>query len=345
MLECDIIQHMRRIVKHYFIPHEGNSYRPHLFHHKSILAIALFSVAIFVLSLGYSSILSRIDYLASVLPSVLIDLTNDNRQLYNLSPLARNPILEAAAQEKASDMARFSYFAHISPTGITPWYWFTKSGYRFIYAGENLAVNFSDSSVVSQAWMNSPGHRANILNQQFTEIGIATAEGIYQGRPTVFVAQFFGRPAPAPVALPSPSPISPTPAFALAPPGEPVPVQEPKVEPVTETDTFIAVKNAEIPDSQITEVKPSDSDSQGLTSGEAHYATLPQKVLSSPKTLLHLVYYVLIAIVLLAMVISLAIELRRHHGKHLLSGVAVVLFLIILAYFYQYLIALPVTIA
>jgi hypothetical protein len=103
-------------------------------------------------------------------------------------------------------MAEYGYFAHYSPRGVSPWYWFEQVSYSFIHAGENLAVHFTDSGEVVQAWMRSPTHRANIMNAQFTEIGIGTATGTYQGHPTVFVVQLFGAPNPAGAvtALPAP---------------------------------------------------------------------------------------------------------------------------------------------
>jgi|SRR3989344_2087499 len=326
---------MRKVLKHYFVPHEGNGYRPHLFSVVSITVLALLASAVFVLSLGYSAVLSRIDYLANVLPSVLVDLANEDRSLYKLIPLARNPLLEAVAQEKANDMAKYSYFAHVSPTGITPWYWFTKNRYRFLYAGENLAVNFSDSSVVNQAWMNSPGHRANILNQQFTEIGIATAEGIYQGRPTTFVAQYFGRPIPSPVVS---FPVAGSVNIARAESSE---IVEPRVESLTETNlsnqptsSFIAVKNAEIVE-PIASVKSPVSNRDNIQ-GVTQYATLQEKVLSSPNTILRLIYLILLIIVLFAIVLSLFIEIKHHHGKHIITGLALVVFVVVLAYIYQH---------
>jgi hypothetical protein len=98
-------------------------------------------------------------------------------------------------------MASKGYFEHTSPQGLTPWYWFENVGYNFSYAGENLAVNFSDSRDVTNAWMNSPEHRANILSGDFTQIGIATAQGVYNGQQVVFVVEEFGTPAAAPVAF------------------------------------------------------------------------------------------------------------------------------------------------
>jgi len=113
----------------------------------------------------------------------------------NVSELKVSPILEKAAQMKADDMASKSYFAHNTPDGKTPWYWLEQAGYRYIYAGENLAVNFENSEDVETAWMNSPGHFLNIMNPKYTEIGIATSTGIYKGREAVFVVQMFGKPS------------------------------------------------------------------------------------------------------------------------------------------------------
>ena len=135
-----------------------------------------------------------LDSLSAIYASVLVNLTNQNRAASNISQLTVSPILEKAAQMKADDMAAKSYFAHNTPDGKTPWYWFDKAGYKYIYAGENLAVNFEDSADVETAWMNSPGHFLNIMNPKFTEIGIATSTGIYKSRQAVFVVQLFGAP-------------------------------------------------------------------------------------------------------------------------------------------------------
>jgi uncharacterized protein YkwD len=135
-----------------------------------------------------------LDSLSAIYASVLVSLTNQNRAAANVSQLTVSPILEKAAQMKADDMAAKGYFAHNTPEGFTPWYWFDLAGYKYIYAGENLAVNFENSSDVETAWMNSPGHFLNIMNPKFTEIGIATSTGIYKGRSAVFVVQMFGAP-------------------------------------------------------------------------------------------------------------------------------------------------------
>ena len=169
-------------LKRHFIPHEENDYKPRFFATRSILFLSTGIVVVFLLSvLQYSAVLNGNSLLASVIPRTLVDITNQDRVAYGKTTLTVSPLLVKAAQEKANDMAAKSYFAHISPDGVTPWHWFQNVGYTFSYAGENLAVNFSDSVNVGEAWMNSPEHRANILSGNFTEIGIATSQGMYEG--------------------------------------------------------------------------------------------------------------------------------------------------------------------
>lgn len=141
--------------------------------------------------------------LASVLPSILALETNLYRNTNNTTSLAINPLLSKAAELKAKDMAQRGYFSHVSPEGDKPWVWFEKVGYTYTYAGENLAVNFTDSKDVTSAWIKSQTHRDNMINQNFTETGIGVAEGIYENKPTTFVVQFFGTPnQPEPIVVP-----------------------------------------------------------------------------------------------------------------------------------------------
>lgn len=133
--------------------------------------------------------------LSAVLPSAIVQLTNEERAGETLSTLTRSPILDHAALLKAEHMRDTGYFAHFSPTGVSPWYWFDVAGYDYIHAGENLAVFFDDSEDVVQAWMDSPLHRDNILKAEYTEIGVATVEAEYKDYKTVFIVQLFGTPA------------------------------------------------------------------------------------------------------------------------------------------------------
>ncbi len=135
------------------------------------------------------------DYQADILPNLLVEMANQSRTVNHLSELKPSPLLKKAAQLKAQDMVKNGYFAHTSPDGKTPWYWFQKVSYKYLYAGENLAVNFDDNQEVNDAWLNSTLHRANILSKRFTEIGIAAAEGIYKGNKSTFVVVMFAVPS------------------------------------------------------------------------------------------------------------------------------------------------------
>jgi hypothetical protein len=129
--------------------------------------------------------------------SVLIDLTNQTRKENNLSPLLYNQRLEDAATLKGNDMVTRQYFAHFAPDGTSPWHWFDKAGYKFLFAGENLAIHFRSSKEVEKAWMDSPKHRANILDPRYEDIGIAAIHGNTNTSPAIFVVQMFGKQEPS----------------------------------------------------------------------------------------------------------------------------------------------------
>jgi len=168
--------------------------RSHNLKTKNIFTVLIFVLILaFALSLG-TMIVKNTGLLASIRSAFLVSFANEDREKQNISTLTVNPLLVEAAQKKANDMAEKSYFAHTSPEGLSPWYWIQSVGYDYVYAGENLAVNFEDSEDVHNAWIASESHKKNIFNQHFTEIGIATAEGFYKGEEATFVVQMFGRP-------------------------------------------------------------------------------------------------------------------------------------------------------
>lgn len=187
-----------KFLKNYFIPNADNGYRPGIFSKNSVIAIAAVLVFVQVAWFAGTTFISRNpNFLAAILPGVILALTNNDRATNDLSAVTENPLLDAAAQLHANDMAAKGYFAHVSPDGKQPWYWLDQVGYNYTYAGENLAVDFTDSTAVNTAWMNSPEHRANILKPEYTQMGIALANGTYQGQQVTFVVTFFGTPAPA----------------------------------------------------------------------------------------------------------------------------------------------------
>jgi len=124
----------------------------------------------------------------------IVKLTNSFRIENNLSPLTVNAKLTEAAKQKANDMIKNNYWSHVSPTGINPWYWIKKTGYRYSYAGENLAQGFEDSSTVLNAWKKSPAHKKNLLTNTFCQIGVATVNGQINGKNTTVVVQMMACP-------------------------------------------------------------------------------------------------------------------------------------------------------
>lgn len=118
----------------------------------------------------------------------ILNLVNQDRQRQGLEVLTLNPTLNLAAFAKAEDMVSRNYFAHIGPDGSQPWDWFRALGYNYTYAGENLAVGYSDPHELENSWMSSPKHRANILSPLYSDMGLAV---ITQNNTTV-VVQFFG---------------------------------------------------------------------------------------------------------------------------------------------------------
>jgi uncharacterized protein YkwD len=123
----------------------------------------------------------------------LLSLTNQDRAKYHLAGLALNSQLEQAAQNKADSMSQKNYWSHIGPSGQTPWSLITGTGYMFQMAGENLAYGFNIPSRVMQAWMNSPEHKANILNNSYQAVGFGISESknyIGQGPQIIVTAEY-----------------------------------------------------------------------------------------------------------------------------------------------------------
>jgi len=106
--------------------------------------------------------------------------------------------LNTAATLKLQDMFQKQYFAHLSPSGEGAGDFVKEVGYEFIIIGENLALgNFRDDQALVQAWIDSSGHRKNILNECYSEIGVAVDKGMFEGKETWLAVQIFGLPLAA----------------------------------------------------------------------------------------------------------------------------------------------------
>lgn len=188
-----------KFLRHAFLPHQENNYRAKVLHHDSltyIMGLLLVTALIFRTS-ATTSFHKVLGASLNIQTQALLADTNKERAQYGLNALTTNKQLSEAAADKARDMFAHDYWNHYSPTGTSPWYFFTKHNYRYVYAGENLAKDFSDSPKVIQAWMQSTKHRENILRPEYTEIGFAVEEGMLQGKPTVLVVQLLATPDPS----------------------------------------------------------------------------------------------------------------------------------------------------
>lgn len=127
-----------------------------------------------------------------------IEETNRHRREAGLPQLEENTLLDISAQKKVDDMFSRQYFEHDAPTGEGAGDLVSDVGYEFIVVGENLALgNYKDDAVLVQAWMDSPGHRENILKSAYTQIGIAVGRGMFEGRETWLAVQHFAKPLSA----------------------------------------------------------------------------------------------------------------------------------------------------
>ncbi len=116
----------------------------------------------------------------SAIENEVVTLVNEIRRSNGLSELKLNQKLSSVARTKSQDMRNKGYFSHTSPTYGTPFEMITEFGISYRTAGENIAKGYSSAKAVVDGWMNSEGHRANILNSSFTEIGVGyVADGNY----------------------------------------------------------------------------------------------------------------------------------------------------------------------
>lgn len=225
------------LLVHYLTPHKSNNHKAKLLHLSSLtyfmILLLLFQVSLSFLPvtgarvLGYASQISTAD---------VVSLSNQKRVSNGLSALNYNASLSEAAKKKGEHMLANDYWAHVAPDGTEPWYFFNTVGYKYKYAGENLARDFSNASTAVDAWMASPSHKENLLSSKYTEIGVAVVEGDLAGVDTTIIVQLFGTQvsgsqvpiAQANTTVPSvtkaPVPTvaqSPTPTLTLTPTPEP----------------------------------------------------------------------------------------------------------------------------
>lgn len=349
-----------------FLPTKKNDYTPHL-----LQKIAIFSMFLLVFlsfaAVNLQSLLwqSSSWLVSTILPAVIVDLTNEKRADLSETALVRSVVLDEAARLKAEDMAKNSYFAHYSPAGISPWYWFDQVSYTYANAGENLAVHFNDSNAVVEAWMRSPLHRENIVNNKYTEIGVGTAKGMFEGRETVFVVQLFGTPAapiqPKPIIVKAVTPqketivaFTPTLGKSIELPSELTSKSEPKIkeeeiltlaekelEPIvlSSVDSNNLVDNqSEIVTNLATESRPLLLSHLATTSGllpvlldqgmggtTAARASVIGSLATRPNQVLQIFYLMIGSLVASLLILSVIVEMRHQRPLQVAYGITLLM--------------------
>ncbi|HVM76857.1 MAG TPA: CAP domain-containing protein [Candidatus Paceibacterota bacterium] len=336
-------------IKKYLIPHEENDFMPKLLRPKFVAFVCMIMIAgEIAFLLGATYVAPRSKLFGIILTNALVDQTNESRTANGVPALHENATLDAAAQLKANDMVKNNYFAHTSPAGLTPWYWFDQVGYNFNYAGENLAVNFSDSEDVTSAWMNSPEHRENILNANYSDIGMATAQGMFQGHPATYVVELFGTQAPVAVANGIPGISSAQAATQLAPTSTATTTAvKPKPKPITKpiataTTSTVAVTTTSVASSGASSIvlpniasetesttEHATSVTLGFVSSDNNAPTVRQsnifqEALADPRKLANDVYLVLMGIFFVALMLNIFIKIRIQYPKLIIGGILVI---------------------
>jgi len=207
--------------------------------------------------------------------------------------------LEQAAQQKAQDMIKNNYFAHTSPAGTSPWYWFDKVDYNYVAAGENLAKDFTDSKYLHQAWMNSSSHRANILNEKFQEIAIVIIEGKINGENTILAVQLFGK-----LATPKNTEVKP----------------EPKPEPKQPTTPEVAVT---VPEPEVSSPSVIGSETnQRAVNIQSQGTEIPAEKMDS---VIGGIYFFIAGLLTLVLLLTIFVNIRVQYPRLIFASIIIIL--------------------
>lgn len=133
-------------------------------------------------------------FASDITPASVVAEMNVRRAVFDLPPLREDARLDDAADDRVTDMEEQGYWGHVAPDGREPFQWLGPRGYEFKYAGENLASGFDTVEVLVDAWMESKGHRANILSPIYRDCGVSIIEGATTGRASgKSIVVLFGR--------------------------------------------------------------------------------------------------------------------------------------------------------
>ncbi len=293
---------MKRNWSYFFLPKKENNFRAAILKN-GFLALLL---GVYLLNQAFIKYLSLtkpgvLGYSSEITAQKVFDQTNQQRTNLGLPALKYNSLLSQSATKKAEDMFANNYWAHNSPKGTTPWDFFKLVGYQYSVAGENLARDFYDTDSLMKAWMNSPTHKANIINQKYQEIGIGVVNGTLGGIKTTLVVQHFG-----------------TPIVAIS--------QSKKTPETKNTNTDDIVINDE--QNKVVDTATNTPESQVLAQNQQNYL--------NPLTLNKIFGFIIFGLIIVVLFVDGYLTLK--HGVHRLTGSSVghIGFLIVILLFILY---------
>lgn len=256
-------------------------------------------------------------FFADITRSQLVQMLNQTRKSMGLNALTENTKLDQAAELKANDMIANGYFNHTSPSGVTPWYWFSQTGYAYKYAGENLAIGFYDSAEVYDAWLNSPSHKENMISPYYSEVGTAVVNGFGSSN-AIVVVQLFGTQKTAASSTKTTPQTQPKPETETEPEPaqEPLQIQETQVGNTIQSEPEVAAE----PSNEFQQVlsssdaiKPNDD-----TALSDLYSKLANFALYNFQSLIQYFIYAIICIVSLSFIYLLTLNM----DTEIINGVA-----------------------
>lgn len=254
-------------IYNFFIPNKKNKFHPSILRSTGLV---IFSILFVIIPTLYNALTAHqfqvLGYSISISINELNEFSNQERINVGLSPLSLNSQLNSAAYAKAQDMFADNYWAHVAPDGTEPWSFIINSGYDYTTAGENLAKNFSYSQGVVSGWMASEGHRANVMNPAYQDVGYAIVNGVLLGEETTLVVAMYGQKnQPVVVQVNEATASAPQPEEYIAPANvesvksTPPPVQEAYVETAEDSPPNSGIETEALP---IIEIKKMDQDEQ-----------------------------------------------------------------------------------
>lgn len=344
------------LIREYFIPDKSNNHKPKILQPKSLVVMVVCLILVKAIVTGYLFfIYPNKARMTEIITQQILKMVNTDRLDNNMAPLVINSALSYAAQDKAEDMIAFNYFDHKSLDGKMPWDWIDRGEYSYLLVGENLAMNFSSAEAAHNALMQSESHKKNILNNKYTDIGLAVISGTLDNKQTNVLVQMFGyrkpqlaiaaevEPIPTevqkPVNILPETPVAteePAPAEILEP-EQPVEQIEPTPGGLVEEpeEAQIAVAPVASPVSKNIYTSPNPAiENQEMTQVMSFTVAEDKKITTAANLLKisHYIFLTILALVVFALVINILVRIRIQHKSVIIQTLVVIIFITSLIY-------------